>query len=153
MGDMAIGMHKDPETGVSYFTLREGVSVVRTEHVGDLTMVDLDDDGEPIGVEFAGARLPNSVGWDRLFDRFPQLRATGLAEFATSAPAPRDANQRAKATVDQIIGRWETDDEDDAPYTLHVVGSVSSSPHVIDSSVNETVSRIPGAREVQSQVG
>ena len=64
----------DTETGATYFTLRDA-PVVRTIHVRDLVMVDVGEDGAPVGVEFA---LPyKSVTEDdltALFDAFPTLK-------------------------------------------------------------------------------
>jgi uncharacterized protein YuzE len=119
MTDMARGMETDPESGASYFTLSDE-PVVQTASITDLIMVDLDEHGRPVGVEFAGSELPNAVGWQRLFDRFPELRATELSDFAAAAPMPRDTNQRAWSIARSVIDRSE-DDHDQRQYTISFV--------------------------------
>jgi uncharacterized protein YuzE len=61
----------DAEVGATYLKLADAV-VARTVSVSDLVMVDLDNRGEAIGVEFA---VPPSkitaVMLDRLAERFP----------------------------------------------------------------------------------
>ena len=65
----------DTESGGVYFDLLDGasVSVALTVHVADLVMVDLDDTGRPIGVEFAAE--PTEGEWAALESRYPDLRA------------------------------------------------------------------------------
>lgn len=63
----------DPEVGATYLTLTDGVCA-STVHVDDLVMVDVDRDGQPIGVEFAIS--PRKVTSDMLrlvAKRFPTL--------------------------------------------------------------------------------
>jgi len=65
----------DREVGATYIGLLPKRAVARTVSVSDLVMVDLDADGEPIGVEFAvGPERVTAQMLDRAVERFPTLR-------------------------------------------------------------------------------
>lgn len=67
-------MSYDIQAGATYVTLTEH-KVARTVSVSDLVMVDLDDQGQPVGVEFVvpPAKITSKM-LDRLSDRFPTLK-------------------------------------------------------------------------------
>ena len=65
----------DPAARATYVRLTDA-KVVSTKDVSDLVMVDLDEHGEPIGVEFL--TLPNGINADtlhQLADLYPSLKA------------------------------------------------------------------------------
>ena len=65
-------------SGATYVRLQER-PVARTVSVSDLILVDLDDEGQPIGVDFAVEPQKVTDGMlERLADRFPPLK--GLLE-------------------------------------------------------------------------
>jgi len=64
-------IERDTDTGACYFGLSDA-EVARTVHVDDLVMVDVDIHGDPVGVEFAAA--PDDEDFERVYERFPQLR-------------------------------------------------------------------------------
>lgn len=64
----------DIETGATYVRL-SSAPVASTRHVADLVMVDLDSQGEPVGVEFAGGQ-PDKEDALALFNQFPSLKET-----------------------------------------------------------------------------
>jgi uncharacterized protein YuzE len=64
----------DTEAGATYVELSDA-SVARTVSVGDLVMVDVDEHGEPVGVDFAV--LPGKITDSMLYavaERFPPLK-------------------------------------------------------------------------------
>lgn len=94
---MGMLMERDEGTGATYYTVGDGVRA-RTVHVSDLIMVDVDDDGAPVGVEFAVAlgHLPRAE-IKRLLGSFPTLQGV-LPVPATRRP--RDLNRLAASIVD-----------------------------------------------------
>lgn len=71
----------DGVTGATYYIVADG-SVETSVTIDELTTVDMDGTGRPVGVEFAFAH-PAHDDWLRLFDRFPDLKES-LAAFAFS---------------------------------------------------------------------
>jgi hypothetical protein len=64
----------DPQTGATYVELSEA-PVARTLHVSDVVMVDVDETGTPVGIEFAV--LPPDVDradWYALADLVPEVK-------------------------------------------------------------------------------
>ena len=66
------GFDVDEESGAAYW-LREDRDVARTVSVSDTVMVDVDADGNVVGVEFASPAPPADEVWTRLFSQFPGL--------------------------------------------------------------------------------
>ncbi len=78
----------DPEARVTYVKWAIG-EVARTAEIGDLMMVDVDEDGHPLGVEFLMA--PTSVTQpmlEALVDAFPALKALSDMSKWVLAPSP-----------------------------------------------------------------
>ncbi len=71
----------DPLVGATYVELLVERAVARTVSVSDLVMVDLDANGEPVGVEFAV--FPGQITaqmLDRVAERFPTLKELRYSE-------------------------------------------------------------------------
>lgn len=71
-------VHYDPEAGATYVELT-GADVARTVNVGDLVSVDVDANGEPVGIDFAV--LPSKITDSMLFaiaDHFPSLKTLAV---------------------------------------------------------------------------
>lgn len=94
--ETSMDIERDEATGASYYRL-SGAPVVRTVHVTELVMVDLDDQGRPVGVEVATnpERLdPRDV--KELIRAFPEL----VGQLPLTRPQrPRDLNQLAAHIV------------------------------------------------------
>lgn len=73
-------IEQDVDAGTAYFALSDA-PVARTVHISDLVMVDVDDSGHPVGVEFA--TVPQKLTWDQfapLFNAYPELKeSVGVA--------------------------------------------------------------------------
>ena len=68
----------DPEAGATYVELTDA-SVARTVNVGDLVTVDVDEAGQPVGIDFAV--LPSKITDSMLYavaDHFPALKELAL---------------------------------------------------------------------------
>jgi uncharacterized protein YuzE len=69
----AVLLERDLTTGTTYYVLDEDAPIARTVHVDDLIMVDVDDQGRPLGIEIVGPLLNVEQAWSRLIGTFPAL--------------------------------------------------------------------------------
>jgi uncharacterized protein YuzE len=87
----------DAEADATYYVVSDG-TFHHTVHVTDLIMVNVDERGKVIGVEFAFNDEDASQGeLDALFSAYPQLRKELPMGFRQSRPA--DANELATSIV------------------------------------------------------
>lgn len=69
---MGVLVEQDLETGAFYLALSDR-QVAQTVHVDDLVMVDLDDMGQPVGVEFGAP--PTETELALLQSTYPDFKA------------------------------------------------------------------------------
>lgn len=69
----ALLFEADPATGALYWTLSTA-PVARTLHVDDFAMVDLDEHGDPVGLEIPSGEQPTHDQWVILFNAAPLLK-------------------------------------------------------------------------------
>lgn len=78
---LPVNVSYDPALGVTYVQIQEpDAAVARTVELNDLVMVDLNREGQPLGVEFLVP--PSGVGrhLEAVIEAFPSLKALGETE-------------------------------------------------------------------------
>lgn len=69
----ALLFEADPATGAVYWTLRDE-PVVRSIDVPDVATIDLNADGDPVGLELPFGPTPTHEDWLAIFNVMPSLK-------------------------------------------------------------------------------
>lgn len=111
---------RDDHSGASYLRISQA-SGVHTVHVGDMILVDVDESGEPVGIEFAmGASHVTPDEAAALIDAFPQAEGP-----IRQTLGPRASGYSGAAIIVSSVDRVRIDPlRQPAQVVLADVGSV-----------------------------
>jgi len=119
---------RDETTGATYYQVNNS-PVVRTVSISDLIMVDVDENDDPVGLEFAmDPSLANYRELAALVDRFPSLVA--VVRKALS-PQPPLYYQVVAGAVMPLGGLSVTKEVRPAPVTVSVGHFQAQEPAIV----------------------
>ena len=93
---------QDDHSGASYLRISQA-PVVRTVHVGDMILVDVDESGEPVGIEFAmGASHLTPDEAAALIQAFPQAEGPVRRTLGPQASGGYSGAAIVVSSVDRV---------------------------------------------------